>query len=197
MIAVTSPESGDGKTVTSLNIAGALAMKSDVNVLLVDGDLCRASVARLAGIPASPGLIDVLAGTCALENAIVRIEQFPNLYLLPAGEGGKRRTELLDSPRWKAVCALFQKQFRFTIMDTSPIAAVADYDLIQEVCDGVIIVVRPDFTNRTLCFQALKTVPEKKLIGVVMNAADHWFLSRSSSYYHYGYYYQGGNGKSK
>ena len=74
-------------------------------------------------------------------------------------------------------------------MDSPPFAAVADYDLLQAAGDGVVIVVRPDQSNRHLCNRALETIPKDKLIGVVMNCVPRFFLNRQHGYgYGYGYY---------
>lgn len=193
VLAVSSPGAGDGKTVTAVNLAGALALRKDVKVLLVDADFRRSRIANVLGLPAEPGLIDVLSGKCPIEDAIVCTEQFPNLHVVPAGKLDRtdgvllNPAELLDAPRWKAVCSFFKAAYRFTIVDTPPLAAVADCDLIQEFCDGVILVVRADHTNRTLCHQALQALPGKKLTGVIMNGAQEWFLRRSRDYAYSGH----------
>ena len=72
-----------------------------------------------------------------------------------------------------------------------PVAAVADYELIQATCDGVIVVVRTDHTDRTLCSQAFELIPEEKTVGVVLNCAYEWFLWKT----HGSYYYYGSGGK--
>jgi len=187
LILISSPDSGDGKTITTINIAGALALKSDINVLILDADLCRPAVSKSLGIPECPGLSDVLLGTATLQDAIVRLEQFSNLYVLPAGQSVANRTELLDSARWKTLCATIRSRFHFAIVDAPPIDAVADYPLIQEACDYLVVVVRPDHTNRVRCMHALKNAPEGKLIGAVINAAEDWFLVRNNHYHYYGY----------
>jgi len=66
-------------------------------------------------------------------------------------------------------------------------ARIADYDLLQTVSDGVLVVARLDYTNRTRCLKALKTIPEERLIGVILNCVEDWFLAKgsSSSYYSY------------
>ncbi len=185
LILISSAGPRDGKTTNSVNIAGILSLKNDVNVLLVDGDFRRSTMSSLLGLPASPGLAEVLAGECSLEEALVRVEQFPNLYVLPVGKAAHNPTELLDSPNWRAACEMFRMQFKYTIVDAPPIGSVADYDLIQVACDGVIVVLRPDHTDRTLGLKALETVTDKRLIGVVMNCAPEWFLWKTNDYYYY------------
>jgi len=125
-------------------------------------------------------------GACQLEDAIVRLEQFPNLCVLPGGKPNENPTELLDSGRWLALCAAVRQQFKYVIFDAPPMATVADYDLIQAHCDGVVLVVRPDHTDRKLCMQALELVPKDRLVGVVMNCVSDWFLWRTRDYYYYG-----------
>jgi capsular exopolysaccharide synthesis family protein len=187
MIVVSSAGPNDGKTVNSINIAGVLALKSDARVALVDADFRKSSIASMLGVPQSPGLADVLAGRCTLESTIVRIQQFPNLYVVPAGKPTANPTELLDSPGWSEACQELRQSFKFTIFDAPPIAAVADYDLIQMSCDGVLIIVRVDHTNRTNFFKAVELVPKEKLIGVVVNCVKEWFLWKTQdySYYHF------------
>ena len=70
---------------------------------------------------------------------------------------------------------------------TPPVGAVADYELIQAVCDGVILVMRPDFTNRRLSQNALEFVPKAKFLGVLLNCVPNWAPGRQagSDYYYY------------
>jgi capsular exopolysaccharide synthesis family protein len=184
-LVVSSASSGDGKTVSAINIAATLALKSDVNVLLVDADFRRSSLATMLGLPAQPGLAEVLEGTCQLQDAILRSEQLANLYLLPGGKARSNPAELLDSPDWRRVSAVFRKEFHFVVVDAPPVTGVADYELIQAVCDGVVVVVRPDNSNRKLCFKALETVPKEKFVGVLVNCFPEWFLWKTHEYYSY------------
>jgi len=189
LILISSPGPGDGKTVTAINLAGALSLKSESKVLLVDSDFRRSSVHKELGFPVSPGLSDVLSGSVALEQAVIRTQQYPNLYVLTAGEGRRNPSELLDSGMWRTLVARLRKEFQYIILDSPPIAAVADYLLLQEVCDGVVVVIRPDHTNRKMCKSTLETVPPQKMIGAIMNCVEDWFLSgvaSTSGYYYYG-----------
>lgn len=187
LLCVSSPQVGDGKSVTALNLAGALALKLGQSVLLVDGDFRRASLAGMLGLPASPGLANVLAGECHWSEAVGRLDRVSNLYFLPAGRRSEHPAELYDSAAWPALCAELRKHFRSVIIDSPPVGLVADYDLIEAVSDGVVLVVRPDHTRRDLCLQALQAVPAEKLVGVVINMAPNWFLFRRSGH-GYAYY---------
>jgi len=169
LIAVSSPGSGDGKSVSAINTAGALSLKSEGKVLLLDANFRQPAIHRQLSLPESPGLAEVLGGACTVEDALVRARDFPNLFVLPAGAAVGNPGELLDSEAWQELCAKLRGLFRYVIVDSPPVGAVADYDLIQAVCDGVIVVVRPDHTDRRLCRKALENTPKGKFLGVLLN----------------------------
>jgi len=187
LIVVSSPTSGDGKTVTSINIAASLALKDEARVLLIDADLRRPRVAGMLGIPSAPGLADVLRGKSLLDDAVIRAEQLPNLSILPAGLVAGNPAELFDSQPWRALIEEVRARFTHVIIDTTPLGVVADYELTQSASDGVIVVLRPDHTLRVECRRALGVVPSDKLIGVVLNCVADWWLWRHHSYAYYQY----------
>jgi protein-tyrosine kinase len=187
VIVVSSPSAGDGKSITALNLAGALSLKGDANVLLVDGDFRRPSIWRHLGLDEAPGLADVLAGTAALEASILKVQEYVNLFVMPAGKSEHNPTELLDSEIFSATFARLKKMFKYIVVDSPPIGSVADYDLLTALSDGVIVVVRPDHTDRQACVRALETIPKDKCLGVVMNRVTEWFLSKSYGYSPYSY----------
>lgn len=178
LIAVSSSSSGDGKTVTSVNLAASLSLKDNFRVLLVDADLHRSSIAGALDIPSSPGLTDVVGDASNLDAALVRAEQFPNLFLLPAGAEAKKSTELLDSERWRRLITEVRARFDCVIFDAPPVGAVADYDLLEQACDGVVMVLRPGHSSRKACMQAFESVCKEKLLGVVLNAVENSWLWR-------------------
>lgn len=182
VLAVSSASSGDGKTVSSINIAAALALKQDIKVVLVDADLRRRNVAEMLGVVNAPGLSEVLCGLSDLESALVQAEQFPNLSILTAGDLQASPAELLDSEALRKLLDRIRQQFDYVVLDATPVAAVADYELIQLACDGVIAIVRPEHTDRATCLKMLQTVPKEKLIGVVLNCVEDWWLWKTPQY---------------
>jgi capsular exopolysaccharide synthesis family protein len=183
---VSSPAAGDGKSITTLNTAGALALNRDARVLLVDADLRRPTLATLLGIPDRAGLAEVLAGASRLEDAVVRLEPFPNLFLLPAGTDRRNPSELLSSPRWKALCDEFRSKMTYVILDGPPVEGVAEYSLLEECSDGLILVVRTDHTVRSLLFDAVKSIPPERLLGTVINGyRESFFWKQRGDYYYY------------
>jgi Mrp family chromosome partitioning ATPase len=75
--------------------------------------------------------------------------------------------------------------FSHIFLDSPPIAAVADYDLLMAAADGVILVAQPDHTDRKLLFRALEVLPKEKLIGVVINGVKPWLFDRQNPNYYY------------
>jgi protein-tyrosine kinase len=185
VVLVSSPMAGDGKTISAINLAAALSLQEDQQVLLLDCDFLRSSATKLLGLSAGPGLGEVVRNETSLEAALVRINQFPNLYVLPPGVTLPGSAELLASARWRSLMELCASEFRFVVIDAPPIGAVAEYELLQMVCDGIVLVVRQDHTNRQLWRKALETVPQEKQLGVILNCARDWFLWKTHSYYYY------------
>jgi capsular exopolysaccharide synthesis family protein len=181
VIAVSSPASGDGKTISAINIAAALSLTK--RVALLDGDFRCSKIHTALGLENSQGLADVLAGKAKLEQAINRNEQFPQLFVMLSGIETANAAELFGSPAWPAVCESLRRQFDYIVVDTPPIGAVADYELIQKEMDGIVFVVRPDQTKKSACTGALAMVPREKLLGAVINCAAKWGFWRTQ----YGY----------
>jgi capsular exopolysaccharide synthesis family protein len=188
-ILISSPASGDGKSITATNTAAVLSLKSDARVLLVDADFRKPAIHIQLGLPEAPGLAEVLKGASRLEDALVRTQEFPNLFVIPAGVPPPNPVELLDSTNWESFCAKIRSLFRYVVVDSPPVGAVADHDLLQAASDGVVLVVRPDHTNRQLYEKALKVVPRTKFLGVVLNCVPEWPPGRHGVS---DYYYSGG-----
>jgi capsular exopolysaccharide synthesis family protein len=187
VMVISSAASGDGKSVSAINLAATLSLKSEARVLLVDADFRKSAIHVQLGLPATPGLADLLRGACSPEEALVNTRELPNLCVLCAGTPPVNPVELLDSSHWPALCVKLRNMFRYIVVDSPPVAAVADFDLIQAACDGVILVVRPDHTDRPLLQRSLEIVAKGKLLGVLLNCVPDWSLAKDSSadYYYY------------
>lgn len=187
LIAVASANSGDGKTITAINVAGVMALRGADDVLLAGADLRHPDLAAHLGLPREPGLAEVLTGACELRDAIVQVEQLPRLHVLPAGRRSANATELFECAAWARVCEELRRLFRLVVLDTAPIGVVADYELIQAQCDSVLMVAAVEHTRRKSLNAALASVPAAKLLGLVLNGVDEWLLWRTPDYnYRYG-----------
>ncbi len=186
MIVVSSASPREGKSVTSVNLAAVLSLKGIT--LLVDGDFRRSTIAKDLGLPETPGLAEFLEGLTAIDEIVIRLEQYPNLYVVSAGNSRCNPAELLESPRWKAFCSAARADFDYVIVDSPPIPAVADYQLLEAAVDGVIMVAQPDYTKRHEFFSAVKMISDDKLLGFLVNGLRPWFFGPK---HHNGYGYYG------
>jgi capsular exopolysaccharide synthesis family protein len=184
VLAVSSPAPGDGKTVTTLNLAGALAQSPDARVLVMDVDLRKPSVGGYLGLsPRLPGVAEAAAdSTLGLGRLVRRFDGF-NLSVVPAGQSTNSPYELLNSPRLEELVADARRHFDSVLIDTPPVVTLPDCRLIERLVDGFLIVVAAHKTPRKMLAEALNAIDSRRVIGLVFNADDR----PASSYY--GYYY--------
>jgi capsular exopolysaccharide synthesis family protein len=171
VLAMTSATPGDGKTVTTLNLAGALAQGHNARVLVVDGDLRRPSVARYLGLDhqSSPGLSDVLLDPAySLGQVVRRLEGF-NLSIVPSGAAQDAPYELLNSARLESFLKEARELYDCVLIDTPPLLPLPDCRLIGKWVDGFLLVVGADKTPRRLVTDALSLLDPDKVIGIVFN----------------------------
>jgi capsular exopolysaccharide synthesis family protein len=192
ILALTSPGPGDGKTVTTLNLAGTLAQGVDARVLIVDGDMRRPKVAEYLGLDngGSPGLAELLQDPALdLSRAVRRIEG-SNLSVLLAGKPRISPYELLSSPSLEALLMEACRVYDWVLVDTPPIVAVPDGRVIGKYVDGFVVVIGANKTPRKLAAEALALVDPAKIIGIVFNGDNRPLSSR---YGYYGHYYRSAN----
>lgn len=175
VVAVTSAVVGDGKTTTSINLAGALAQGRDSRVLLVDADLRRPSVGRQLGIDGSrtPGLADAVLDEVPSLAGLVRRLPPSQLEVLTAGRLTTDPYEILRAPHLRALVEEARERYEFVVVDTPPIVPVPDCGLIARWVDGLLIVVAAHRTPRKLLEESLNQLPPDKVIGMVFNGDDH------------------------
>ena len=170
VIAITSPGAGDGKTVTSINLAGVLARDSNTRVLLIDADLRRSSVSATLGLePGAPGLADLIARSPKPLPALIQHPEICGFDLLPAGSSSMSVQSLFRSDRFGKVLDEARGLYDYVLLDTPPLAPVFDAAVLSRAVDGVIMVVAADKTPRRLLAVALDLLDPSKVIGIVFN----------------------------
>lgn len=193
VLAVSSAGIGDGKTTTTLNLAGALAQSRDSRVLLIDGDLRCPAVASQLGLggPSRPGLAGAIQGqSIPLSDALHWLPEW-NLSVLAAGKIEDPPYELLKSTAFARLIEEARSGFDFVLVDCPPLLAVPDCRVIERVVDGFLLVVSADSTPRKLVEEAMNVLPEDKVVGIIFNRD----VSPLSGYYgYYGRTYGGQNG---
>ena len=180
-LVITGSTQGEGKTLTSFNLALCYAKIENWPVLLVDADLRTRGLSNLAGDPESPGLAEILEKDCSYQSAILRTD-VPSLYILPAGETTASPSELFSGPRWKEFMGWAAESFRLVLVDSPPALNLADFELIAARCESVMVVARARKTARESLAKVLAQVDPRKMAGVVFNAAEE---PADNGYYRY------------
>jgi capsular exopolysaccharide synthesis family protein len=182
-ILVTSSVSLEGKSITSANLAVALALSRRL-VILCDLDARRASLARLFGVEGGPGIADVALGRVKLEDALIRIPIRP--ADVKAGRGGELegslrlltlgRTlppdpgEFVGNARVRSILQQLKELADIVLVDGPPLLPVSDARTIATEVDGVIFVSRLKTARRSMVKDSARVLErlQTPLLGVVI-----------------------------
>jgi capsular exopolysaccharide synthesis family protein len=170
-IVITSSIPGEGKTMTSLNLALCCSQLHETRVLLIDGDIRTGELSRNLGVPSGAGLAEVLEGKCSGGAAVLETDH-PNLHFCSCGSTSLPPAELYAGRSWQEFMAWCKQSFSLVIVDSPPIMTMADVELMTVACDGVLLVVRARHTRREELKKSASQIDAKKLLGVVYNATD-------------------------
>ena len=184
LIAVTSGTPGEGKSTTSANLAVVMAQQG-MKVLLLDADLRKPTVHYTFNQTNTFGLTNVLMKKIELGSAVKETE-IDHLYVLTSGPIPPNPAELLASKMMKELMLQVRKEFDVIIIDTPPILAVADTQIIANECDGTVLVAasgKAEIENTKKAADLLQSA-SSTLLGVVLNYKDT--KGDSGYYYYYG-----------
>jgi capsular exopolysaccharide synthesis family protein len=183
VFAITSAIPGDGKTMTTLNLAGSIAQAPDARVLVICADLHRPAISKYLGLsPRLPGLADaVLKEGYGLAQTVRRFKSL-NLSVLLSGDSQDRAYEVLASPAFEILIDQARRLFDYILIDTPPVVSLVDTGLLGRVVDGFIVVVAANKTPRKVLAEALRQLEHFKIFGLVFNGDDRPLTS------YYGYY---------
>lgn len=187
-IAFTSSVPGEGKTWTVMNLGLCYSQLLDQRVLIVDADLRTCGLSKELGHPDNVGLRDLLTGHTEPQAAILGTNH-PNLFMLPAGTRATPSadpTELFTGTAWQEFLDWCRETFTTILVDTPPVLPVADFELISAACDAAAFIIRSGKADLETLQKALGTVDAKKIVGVVLNAAER---SKKRYYGYVGHYY--------
>jgi len=189
VIMTSSAMPGEGKSLTSVNLALTLSDSYRKRVLLIDVDLRRPTVQRIFGLPPVGGLTEALTAPEDRQIAITRVSE--SLFVMPAGRPESDPMSGLTSDRMKRVFAQAASQFDFVIVDSPPVGLLPDASLLATLVDGVLLVIRSGKAPFPLVKRAVEVVTHQRILGVVMNAIDFKHDRNAGGYYEYygaGYY---------
>jgi protein-tyrosine kinase len=197
-IMVTSSDIGEGKTITAINLAVAIANEIDYTVLLVDADLRGASVHKYLGIKSKYGLSDYLTGKTDLSDVLIKTG-IGKLVVLPAGNPPENPAELLSSDKMKRLVNEIKLRYkdRYVIFDSSPVLVTADSLSLGIYMDGIVFVVQAARTSQKAVEQAISLMKGCNIFGIVFNDVPQYLAKNLYPYYYpYGYRKNGYSKKS-
>jgi len=188
VVAFTSSNASEGKSTTSVNVAIAFSQLGG-KVLVIDGDLRRSSIHKKFRIENEDGVSNVLVGFSEFSKAVQHIN--PNLDVLTAGPIPPNPSEILGSAKFGELIDSLKPNYDYIIIDTPPLNVVTDALLIGPKTDGVILVVRDEFTPHDTIKRAIDSAEfaNIKILGAVMNGANPK-VSRGYTYRKYSYRYR-------
>ena len=181
VVAVASPGRGDGKTITVLNLAGALAQDSGARVVLVEADLRHPSVSRYLGLPAGRGLSSYLPDATMALDAVLQRPSSIAFTVITAGTASSMPYELLKSPRLAALITELRQQFDYVLVDTPPALPNPDVGILRDLVDGFVLVVRANRTPRETLSDTLGVLGRQRTLGLVFNDDDRTGLANGQS----------------
>ena len=184
-LAITSPNKGDGKSLTAANLALTMAQEFQQRVLLLDCDLRRPSVHQLFGLAEAPGLGDVLMNAAELEQALVLLPEH-HLTVLPAGLPPSNPAELIGSAAMRRVLDTLRTRFDRILIDVPPVAPLADLHILAPMVDALLMIVRAGITPKPAIERALAGLDPNKVLGLVFNESGNQ-SETYSTYEGYGY----------
>jgi protein-tyrosine kinase len=172
VLGVTSSLPGEGKTVSTVNLALTAARANvERRILLIDADLRRGQVATTLGIKGRPGLAEVLSGDCEVRE-VVRRFQSTRMAIITAGRTPEEPTQALASARMKQLLQLLREHFDEVYMDLPPTLPFADAAILGHQSDGLLMVVRANVTPTRAVQQAVEQLGGAPILGCVLNGAE-------------------------
>jgi polysaccharide biosynthesis transport protein len=187
VIALTSAQSGEGKTATAANLAVVMAQLGR-QVLLIDADLRKPRMHRVFHLSNREGLVHCLTSGEPLEE-LIRPTGVNGLFLLPSGTIPPNPSELLASDRMRDLLEVAKRRFDMVIVDTPPLLAVTDASVLGSMVDGVVFCL---YAGRVQRVEALASTERLKVGGarVLGTVLNRYVAGKGGDDKHYYYYYQ-------
>ena len=197
VIGVSSALAGEGKSLTSVNLAYSLSQLDNKRVLLIDCDMRRPSLNEKLPIAKMPGLSNCLSGQSTVAD-IIQACNIPGsekaFSVIAAGRNPPNPIELLSSARMSKLIEALRKAYDYIILDLPPVAEVSDAMAVAQQTDGILMVVRQNYGNRVALSAAAREFDfvSARILGIVYNCTHDSAGGYSKLYYkrYYRRYYR-------
>ncbi|HZB90797.1 MAG TPA: polysaccharide biosynthesis tyrosine autokinase [Stellaceae bacterium] len=172
VVLVTSALPGEGKSTMAMSLAQMVARYGQ-RVIVIDGDLRRPAVHRLAGVAHKPGLIEWLINRNALEEVIYSTGA-GGIDVIPAGDQPQLPPNLLSSDRFRQLLRGLMERYDMIILDSAPVLAVSDTRVLATLAEQTLFVVRWASTSHKVAASALRQLVESgaRVAGAALMAVD-------------------------
>lgn len=187
VIGVSSALSGEGKSLTSINLAYTLSQLGG-RVILLDCDMRRPTLAEKLTISKQPGLSSYLTGQAQmaelLQNCGLKGEE-QAFHVITAGQNPPNPMELLSSERMKKALAALRQVYDYIILDLPPVGEVSDAMAVARETDGMLLVVRQNYCDRLALSEAVRQFEfiDSKILGTVFNCTTEGGAKYGKEYY--------------
>lgn len=188
IIAFTSSEPGEGKTVTCINMAISLA-ESGKKVLLIDSDMRKPQIATTMRVSGVPGLSELLSGLVdmnARPDLCIQESGYENLDIISAGSIPPNPAELIAGARMTKLFERLSGEYDYILIDTPPSLVVTDAVLYKNIVSGYVIVVRANKSRSDSTAKLIERFKQvdARVIGFILNDSER----RGKKYKNYNYY---------
>ena len=197
VIGVSSAMAGEGKSISSVNLAYSLSQLNK-KILLIDCDMRRPTLGIKLHIQKIPGLSNYLTGQNSMSEVIqtCHITDNESLDVIASGNNPPNPIELLSSTKMEKAIEKLRDSYDYIIIDLPPVGEVSDAMVAAKMADGILLVVRQDYCNTKALSNAVNQFEfiESKILGVVMNCVNEKIAKYNKRYYkksygRYGAYY--------
>lgn len=180
---VTSAAPAEGKSIVSSNLAISFAF-SEAKTVLIDCDLRRSSIHYFYNMKKSPGLVDYFLGQAPFES-IVRKSDIKNLSIITAGKTPPNPSEIISSQRMQLILQRLRDDFDIIILDSPPIMAVSDSEILSRLVDMSLLVVNSGNTKQDWMENSVDLLNNEKnsFLGILLNS--YSYKEGQHSYHHY------------
>jgi capsular exopolysaccharide synthesis family protein len=190
VVLFSSAVAGEGKSTTAFAFARTLAM-SGAKTLLLEADIRRPSISGVSGLLAKQSLIDVIDNPELFAKGVLK-DELTDLHVLPSKSVDDRAGVDSALERLPSLLDQLRQQYQFIVIDTAPVLAVAETQVMARAADAVILIVRWGATSGDAVRLAVRELEASRIQprGVVLNGVDLEIQSRytrgdAASYYQY------------
>lgn len=169
-LVITSAVAGEGKTITSANLAITLSESLKRRVLLIDADLRRPVLDKIFKTRSSPGLSNMLASSEPVARVVAVSDR---LTLLAGGRPEHDPSGVLTSDRMRLLVEDAVKSFDWVLIDTPPASVFSDASLLSMLTDGVLMVIRASSTPIAQIQRGIAAVTPERIVGTVLNQTEN------------------------